>query len=307
MGKYIVKRVLVGILTLFILATITFFGVHVMPGNPFEQDNKRMTQAQYDSLNEKFGLDKPLGQQYVMFLKSAMKGDFGESIFKKGRQVSEIIKTEFIPTAKLGAVSFVLAITIGITLGIVGALTRKKWLNSLITLIASIGVSIPSFLFAMMLMVLFGVVWKLLPVSGLDKPINYVLPASALALNNLSMVTRLTRQSLRDEMHKDYITLGRSKGLSDRKVTVKHGLKNALLPVITYAGPMFANSITGSMVIENLFTIHGIGKEFSSSITNRDYPLVMGLTIFFGLLVIAMNLLSDVMAAVVDPRIKLGK
>ncbi|MBP1556024.1 MAG: ABC transporter permease [Oscillospiraceae bacterium] len=307
MIKYIIKRILIGALTLFILATITFFGVHYMPGNPFEQDNKRMTQAQYDSLNEKFGLDKPLGTQYVMFLSNAVKGDFGESIFKKNRQVNEIIATEFVPTAKLGAVSFVVAITLGLTLGIIGALTKKKWLNSVITMIASIGVSIPSFLFAMIMMVLFGVTWKLLPVSGLDTPIHYILPASALALNNLSMVTRLTRQSLRDEMHKDYITLGRSKGLSDRRVTIKHGLKNALLPVITHAGPMFANAITGSLVIENLFTIHGIGKEFSSSITNRDYPLVMGLTIFFGALVIVMNLVSDITSAIVDPRIKLGK
>jgi len=307
MVKYIIKRVLIGALTLFILATITFFGVHVMPGNPFEQDNKRMTQAQYDSLNAKYGLDKSLSEQYGMFLKNAIHGDFGESIFKKGRQVSEIIATEFIPTAKLGSVSFILAITIGLTLGIVGALTKKKWLNSLITFVASIGVSIPSFLFAMIMMVLFGVTWKILPVSGLDTPLHYILPASSLALNNLSMVTRLTRQSLRDEMHKDYITLGRSKGLSEKKVTIKHGLKNALLPVITHAGPMFANAITGSLVIENLFTIHGIGKEFSSSITNRDYPLVMGLTIFFGLLVIVMNIVSDITAAIVDPRIKLGK
>ena len=176
MIKYIVKRILVGILTLFILATITFFGVHYMPGNPFEQDNKRMTQAQYDSLNAKFGLDQPLGTQYVMFLKSAVKGDFGESIFKKGRQVSEIIKTEFVPTAKLGAVAFVVAIVVGMTLGIVGALTKRKWLNSIITFIASIGVSIPSFLFAMIMMVLFGVTWKILPVSGLDKRIGAEQP-----------------------------------------------------------------------------------------------------------------------------------
>ena len=307
MIKYIIKRVMIGVLTLFILATITFFGVHYMPGNPFEQDNKRMTQAQYDSLNAKYGLDKPLGTQYMMFLKNAAKGDFGESIFKKGRQVNEIIATEFIPTAKLGAVAFVVAITLGLTMGIIGALTKKKWLNSLITFVASIGVSIPSFLFAMIMMVLFGVTLKILPVSGLDTPVHYILPASALALNNLSMVTRLTRQSLRDEMHKDYITLGRSKGLSDRRVTIRHGLKNALLPVITHAGPMFANAITGSLVIESLFTIHGIGKEFSSSITNRDYPLVMGLTIFFGALVIVMNLVSDITSALVDPRIKLGK
>ena len=307
MIKYIIKRILIGCLTLFILATITFFGVHAMPGDPFQQDNKRMTEAQYEALRAKYGLDKPLGEQYVIFLKNALRGDFGESITKKGRQVSDIIRTEFLVTAKLGAVSFVIAMAIGLTLGIIGALTKKKWVNSLITLVATFGVSVPSFLFAMLAMILFCVSLKWLPVSGLDTPVHFILPATSLALSNLSMVARLTRSSLKDEMHKDYITLARSKGLSETKVTVKHGLKNALLPVITYAGPMFANSITGSLVIESLFTIHGLGKEFTSSITNRDYTLVMGVTVFFGLVIIVMNLVSDILAAVVDPRIKIDK
>lgn len=307
MLKYIVKRVLIGGLTLFILATITFFGVHAMPGDPFEQDNKKMSDVQYEALKAKYGLDKPLGEQYVIYLKNAVRGDFGESISKKGRQVKDIIKTEFIPTAKLGAVSFVISMALGLLLGIIGALTKSKGVNGAITLAATFGVSMPSFLFAMGAMIIFCVKLKVLPVSGLDKPINYVLPASALALSNLSMVTRLTRSSLRDEMHKDYITLARSKGLSEKVITIKHGLKNALLPVVTYAGPMFASSLTGSMVVESLFTIHGLGKEFTSSITNRDYTLVMGVTLFFGLLVIVMNIVSDILAAVIDPRIKIDK
>lgn len=307
MLRYIIKRVLIGLLTLFILSTITFFGVHAMPGDPFEQDNKRLTEAQYESLRQKYALDKTLGEQYLIFLKNAIKLDFGESITKKNRQVSDIIMTEFKITAKLGLVAFVAAMAIGIVLGILGALTKKKWINSIITFSATAGVSMPSYMFAMAAMVIFGVKLKLLPVSGLDTPIHYILPSASLALSSLSMVTRLTRQSLRDEMNKDYITLARSKGMSEKDVTVKHGLKNALLPVITYAGPMLAGSITGSMVIEALFAIHGLGKEFSSSITNRDYTLVMGVTIFFGALIIFMNIVSDIVAALVDPRIKFDK
>ncbi|MBR0137854.1 MAG: ABC transporter permease [Erysipelotrichaceae bacterium] len=308
MLKYILKRVLIGILTLFILATITFFGVHAMPGDPFQQDdNKRLTEAQLESLRAKYGLDKSIGEQYIIFLKNAARGDFGESITKKNRQVSEIIATEFKVTFKLGLIAFIASMTLGMTLGIIGALTKKKWLNSLITLIATFGVSMPSYMFAMALMVFFGVKLKLLPISGLETPIHYILPGASLALSSLSMVTRLTRSSLRDEMNKDYITLARSKGLSERAVTVKHGLKNALLPVITYAGPMLANSITGSMVIEALFTIHGLGKEFSTSVSARDYTLVMGVTMFFGALIIFMNIVSDITAAIVDPRIKFDK
>lgn len=307
MFKYILKRLGIGALTLFILTTITFFGVRAMPGDPFEQDNKRMTAQQYESLRAKYGLDKSLGEQYVIFLQNAVKGDFGESISKKNRQVSDIIWQEFQPTFKLGLVSFIVSMVVGVSLGIVGALTKKKWVNSLITLAATFGVSMPSYMFAMAAMVLFCVNLKWLPASGLDSPKHFILPVAALALSSLSMVTRLTRSSLRDEMNKDYITLARSKGLSEKLVTVKHGLKNALLPIITYAGPMLANSITGSMVIEALFSIHGLGKEFSTSITNRDYTLVMGVTMFFGALIIVMNLVSDITAAIVDPRIKFDK
>ena len=195
----------------------------------------------------------------------------------------------------------------GISFGIISALTKHRWVNSLITVMATLGVSIPGFLLAMMLMILFGVKLGWLPIVGLSDWKSYIMPSLALSFGALSTVTRLTRSSLRDVMGSDYITLARSKGTKEIWVIIKHGLKNALLPVITYAGPMFASLITGSLVIETLFSIPGIGKEFTSSISNRDYTLCMGLTIFFGLLVIIMNLVSDIAAAIVDPRIKLGK
>ena len=307
MLKYILKRLGIGLITLLILSTITFFGVRAMPGDPFEQDNKVMAPETYAALQEKFHLDKPLSEQYVIFLRNAVHGDFGESISKKGQQVSDIIALRFPVTAKLGSIAFCVAMFIGLVLGIISALTKHRWVNSLITVVATLGVSIPGFLFALLIMIVFAVKLKLLPIVGLQGPQYYILPVAALSLSPIASVTRLTRSSLRDVMHEDYITLSRSKGNKEIRTIVIHGLKNALLPVITYAGPMFAGMITGSLVIETLFSIPGIGAEFTNSITNRDYTLVMALTILFGTLVIIMNLVSDVVAAIVDPRIKLGK
>ena len=307
MLKYSLKRVFMGLLTLVILATITFFGVHNMPGDPFTQDNKVMSPETYAALEAKYGLDKPLGEQYIIYMTNAAHGDFGESISKPGQQVTDIIIKRAPVTAKLGVVAFFLAVGVGLTFGILSALSKKRWVNSLITTFATLGVSIPGFLFALLCMILFAVKLRLLPVMGLETAKHYIMPSVAIALSSISMITRLSRSSLRDVMNKDYITLARSKGTSELMVIVKHGLKNALLPVITYCGPMFAGLVTGSMVIETLFSIPGIGAEFTNSITNRDYTLVMGLTIFFGALVIVMNLISDIVAALVDPRIKLGK
>ncbi|MCF0108916.1 MAG: ABC transporter permease [Erysipelotrichaceae bacterium] len=307
MFKYIIKRLLIGCVTLFILATLTFFGMKAMPGDPFSQDNKVLSAQTIAALNAKYGLDKPVTEQYVIYLNNALHGDFGESISKKGQMVTDIIVKRAPVTAKLGVVAFTIALVVGLSFGIISALTKRRWVNSLITAFATMGVSVPGFLFAMIIMYIFGVKLRMLPVMGLDTAKHFIMPSIALSLSSISMITRLTRSSLRDEMHKDYITLARSKGTSEFWVTVKHGLKNALLPVITYCGPMFAGLVTGSMVIETLFSIPGIGAEFTNSITNRDYTLVMGLTLFFGAIVIIMNLVSDVVAAIVDPRIKLGK
>lgn len=307
MFKYIVKRLLLGIFTLFILATIVFFGMKAMPGSPFSRDNKAIPAATMEALNKKYGLDKPVSEQYVVYMKNVIHGDFGVSISKKGQSVTEIIKTRLPVTAKLDVIAFVVSMLVGITLGVISALTNKQWVNSLITILATIGVSVPGFLLAMLMMILLAVNLKLLPVVGLETPASYIMPVLALSFSPISTITRLTRSSLRDVMGSDFITLARSKGTKESMVVIKHGLKNALLPVITYAGPMFAGMITGSLVIETLFSIPGIGREFTTSISNRDYTLCMGLTILLGALVIIMTLVSDVVSAMVDPRIKVNK
>lgn len=304
MIKYVCKRIFIGILTLFILTTVTFFLMHAIPGSPFSQDNKNIPPEVFAAMEAKYNLDKPVTEQYVTYMGNVIQFDFGESISKKGQQVSDIIISRIPATAKLGTVAFVISIVVGIALGVLGALTKHRWVNSVITVIATLGVSLPSFIVALLLMIFFGVQLKLFPLIGLDGPLSYVLPAIALSLSPIAMVTRLTRSSLRDVLNKDYIILAKSKGTKDLKVILKHGLKNALLPVITYCGPLFASLVTGSFVVETLFTIPGIGKEFVSSVNNRDYFLIMGLTIFLGAIIIVMTIISDVVSALVDPRIK---
>ncbi len=307
MLKYIGKRLLLGIFTMFVLITVVFFGMKAMPGSPFSRDNKAIPAETLRALEEKYGLDKPVTEQYMVYLKNVVRGDFGISISKKGQQVSEIIKLRMPVTARLGIMAFVFSVVMGIILGVLSALTKKRWVNSVITVFTTIGVSVPGFLLSLLMMVLLAVKLKLLPVVGLNTPQSYIMPVLALSFSPVSSITRLTRSSLRDVMSSDYITLARSKGTKEFWVVVKHGLKNALLPVVTYAGPLFAGMITGSLTTETLFSIPGIGKEFTNSISNRDSTLTMGLTILLGALVIVMALVSDLVAAVIDPRIKVDK
>lgn len=307
MFKYVIKRLLIGCLTLWILATITFFGVKAMPGDPFSSDNRVLTPQAYAALEAKYGFDKPVIEQYFIYLNNALHGDFGDCIKKDGWTVADVIRVRAPVTARLGATAFVLAVVVGLVFGIVAALSKRRSVNSIITVFATMGVSIPGFLLAMILMIIFAVQLGWLPVVGLTTPKHYILPALAMSFSPISMITRLTRSSLRDVMSKDYVTLARSKGTKELIIVIKHELRNALLPVVTYCGPMFASMVTGSMVVETLFSVQGIGAEFTTSITNRDYTLVMGLTLFFGAIVIVMNLISDIVAAAMDPRIKLGK
>ncbi|MBQ1477662.1 MAG: ABC transporter permease [Erysipelotrichaceae bacterium] len=307
MLKYIAKRLLLGVFTLFVLITIVFFGMKAMPGSPFSRDNKAIAADTLRALEQKYGLDKPVTEQYVIYVKNVLRGDFGISISKKGQQVTEIIKQRLPVTAKLGVYAFLFSVIVGVTLGVLSALTRHRWVNSVITVFTTIGVSVPGFLLSLLMMVLLAVKLRLLPVIGLNTPQSYIMPVLALSFSPVSSITRLTRSSLRDVMSSDYITLARSKGTKEFWVVVKHGLKNALLPVVTYAGPLFAGMITGSLTTETLFSIPGIGKEFTNSINNRDYTLCMGLTILLGALVIIMALISDLVAAMIDPRIKVDK
>ena len=304
MPKYIIKRVLIGFVTLFVLASVTFFLMKATPGSPFSLAKYKTPEA-LAAAEAKYNLDKPLMEQYVIYLKGVAQGNLGESMINTGRSVSYYIKTGFPVTARLGLIAFILALVGGIALGTGAALSRHKWVNNLCMFVATIGVSVPSFLIAMIMLIVFGVQLHILPFIGLNSPLNYIMPALSLAFYPIAMIARLTRSSMLEVMDQDYIILARSKGTPYKKVVIKHALKNAMLPVVTYAGPMFAFMLTGSFVIESVFSIPGIGSAFVSCITTRDYPIIMGLTIFLGFLVITFNLITDILSAIIDPRIKL--
>lgn len=307
MLRYIVKRLAVGLVTLFLLATITFFLMHIIPGSPFAGESTKLPAKVLERLYEKYGLDKPIMEQYVIYMKNAVRGDFGVSIYRKGKSIDKIIAGGLPYTARLGAVSVCVALVMGIFLGTVAAFTKKKWLSNLVLVLATAGVSMPGFLLSVLLLLLFGVVLQWLPFVGLGSPLHYILPSIGMAFAPISMIARLVRSSLREVMKQDYMVLARAKGTSEKLVIWRHGLKNAMLPVITYAGPMIATLLTGSFVIESLYSIPGIGAEFVTSITNRDYTMIMALTILYGSFIIIANIVTDIVNAMIDPRIKLGR
>ena len=307
MLKYVLKRLVVSLLTLWIMFTLTFFLMHLTPGNPFLGDRK-ITPEILANLEAKYGLDKPLLVQYEMYAKNVVQGDLGESIKLAGQSVNEIIARKFPYSLKLGLFASAIAIFFGTILGTISALRKNTGTDRAIMFIVTIGIAVPSFVVATVSMVLFGVKLHLFPtVSNLDTLSSFILPGFALSFFPLSFITRLMRSSMLDVINQDYIRTARAKGLSERVVIFKHGLRNGILAVVTYAGPMGASVLTGSFVIESIFSIPGLGSSFVTSITAKDYPTVMGVTIFFGALLIFMNFLVDIVYRFVDPRINITK
>jgi len=276
-----------------------------MPGSPFDTAN--ISPTMLETLERNYGLDKPLDQQYVKYLSDIFHGDLGLSYKKPGLTVNQIIARGFPITLRLGAGAFILALIIGIIVGICMSVTGSEINRGMLLTLSTLGVSIPNFVLAILLMMIFGVSLKWLPTLGLTTPKHYILPVVSLAVYPIAEISRLVHSSYTEEMNQDYVLMAREKGLSVFQIRFKHILKNALLPVITVSGPLFAFLITGSFVVESIFTIPGIGKEFVNSINNRDYTVIMGLTIFVGAIVIAANLLSDIVCVLVDPRIRLDK
>lgn len=305
MGRYILKRVGAAIVTIFLVATITFFLMNFVPGGPFIGEKSISPQAQA-ALNEKFGLDKPLLVQYKNYLAHAFKGDFGPSLKQRGRTVTEIISGKFPVSARLGGISVVVALLIGIPLGCLAAINRGKWGDNFIIVIATCGIAVPSFVLCTVGMYLFGVHLKLLPTFGLTSPLHYVLPVFALSFYPTAYITRLMRSSMLDVIGQDYIRTSRAKGVSQFLSLFKHALRNAVLPVVTYVGPLLAYTLTGSFIVEKIFVIPGLGGQFVSSIMNRDYTVIMGTTIFLATLVIVMNTIVDIAYKLIDPRIQLN-
>ena len=308
-----------GLVTLWLVITITFFLIHMLPGDPF-QSEKAIPPKVKENLMAKYHLDRPLGEQYVEYLKNIAKGDLGSSMKVRGRTVNDVINQSFLTSADLGARSIIFALVLGIPLGIIAALKRGKYQDRLAMIVAIIGISVPSFVLAGLMQKYFVDIHNgflidngFLPeffrirLSGWDSPEKKILPVVALGLYTVALIARLLRDKMIEVMGQDYIRLAVAKGVKPRNIVFKHALRNAILPIITIMGPTIAAVLTGSFVIEKMFSIPGLGKYFVDSINDRDYTMVLGVTVFYAIFLIVMMILVDIVYVLVDPKIKLGK
>jgi oligopeptide transport system permease protein len=293
-------------ITLLLVITITFFLMHAIPGGPFTRE-KTLPPAVIKALEAKYKLDQPLYKQYIDYLTGIARFDFGPSFQKIGVNVTEMIWKGFPVSAKVGGLSALMVLILGIPIGMISALKQNKWQDQLSMFIATIGVTIPSFVMATLIIYIFSSKLGWLPSYGLKTWKHYIGPVIALGGFSLSFVSRLTRSSMLEVLQQDYIRTARAKGLPEFIVIAKHALKNALIPVVTYVGPMVATILTGSFVIERIFAIPGMGKYFVESVNNRDYTVIMGMTIFYAAFLVVMVLIVDIVYAFIDPRIKVGE
>ncbi len=280
--------------------------MHSIPGGPFVRE-KAVPDEILKALNEKYNLDAPLYIQYLDYMKGLITFDLGPSYSKIGTSVNDLLEAGFPTSAKIGGMASLLIILIGIPLGIISALKQNKPIDYIVMFMATLGVTVPSFVVATLIIYFFGGKLGWIPTFGLDTWRGYIGPVIALSGYSLSFVSRLTRSSMLEVLRQDYIRTARANGLSEFKVIAKHAVKNALIPVVTYIGPMVAAIMTGSFVIEKIFAVPGMGRYFIESIGNRDYTTIMGMTVFYAIFYIIMILLVDVAYSLIDPRIKLGK
>ena len=308
MARYILKRVLVGILTLWVLITVTFALMHTIPGNPFQQREENRTPPEVlERINARYGLDKPVWQQYLRYLNDFIHGDFGISFKHANVSVNAIIARGFPVSGRIGLMAVALSLVLGLTLGILSAIRRGRWMDWSSMLFATIGISLPAFVISVLMMYLFAYKLKWLPSFGITSWRHYILPVICLSFSPTAYIARLTRSSMLEVLRADYIRTARAKGLTESMVILRHALRNAILPVVTYVGPLLAALLTGSFVVEQLFAVPGIGMEYVDSIGARDYALIMGVTVFFGLLVIVCNLVVDILYGIIDPRIRIDE
>ena len=301
---YILKRIVLAIVTVWVVITITFFVMRIVPGGPFMSE-KAISETAQAALEAKYGLDKPVTEQYFTYLRDVVtKLDFGPSLKQRGRMVADVIYDGMRTSVKLGLIAAFCAGIMGIVLGSVAALRRNRPVDKIIMVITTAFVSMPSFIMGSLLLVAFSVKLSIFPANGAEAG-GLVLPVITLALYPMAYITRLTRSSMLDVLGQDYIRTARAKGVDGMHIIFGHALKNSLIPVITYFGPMLAYIVTGSLVVEQIFAMPGIGRAFVNSITNRDYPLIMGTTIVLATLIVVMNLVSDILYKAVDPRITL--
>lgn len=309
MAKYFIKRVAYGIVTLFVLVTLTFFMQQLLPGGPFTGD-KNLPEATMEALYAKYGLDKPLWMQYFIYLGNCLHGDLGVSL-QNNREVTTVIAESFMVSFDVGIRAIIFAFVLGVILGTVAAIKRGGALDTVCMFIALIGVSVPSFIVASILQYFLAMKLTMatgttfFATTGWNDWNSKILPVFALGFGSLAQISRLTRTSMLDVLGQDYIKTAKAKGLSQPAIIWKHALRNAIMPVVTVLGPITAGVLTGGFVVENIFSIPGMGRYFVQSIQNRDYTLIAGTTIFYGAFLIIANLVVDLVYGVIDPRVKL--
>jgi oligopeptide transport system permease protein len=293
------------LLSLYLIVTATFFLMRLAPGNPFTSE-KQLPPEIEAALNEHYGLDDPWYQQYADYLVRIVQWDFGPSFKYKTRTVNDLISEGFPVSLALGAQAILIALSLGLLLGIIAALHHNKWQDYGAMIVAVFGISVPSFIMATVLQYFFAIKWGLLPVARWDSFMHTILPSLALAASPMAFIARLTRSSMLEVLANDYIRTAKAKGLSKGVITIKHTIRNALLPVVSYMGPLSAGIITGSFVIERIFGIPGLGSHFVTSISNRDYTVIMGVTVFYSIILLVSILLVDIAYGLIDPRIKIA-
>ncbi|MGO4938119.1 ABC transporter permease [Fundicoccus sp. Sow4_H7] len=305
MWKYVLKRTAYILIALIVIITATFFLMRLAPGNPFAGEQQTMTPAILEQLNRKYGLDDPWYVQYWNYLVNVFRFDFGESMKYRGRSTNDMIAESFPVSLALGGQSLLIAIGLGVLLGVISAMYHNKAGDYISTIIAVLGISIPSFILAGLLQYFLGLKLGLFPISGWKSYMHTILPSIALGLGYMGNIAKMTRSSLLEQNTSEYVKLAKAKGLRKWGVVFKHSLRNALLPVVTYLGPLTAGIVTGSFVVENIFAIPGLGRHFVLSIGNRDYTVIMGTTVFYSILLLFAVLIVDILYVLIDPRIQL--
>ena len=305
MIQYIIKRLLAAILSMFLLVTATFFLMHAVPGSPFNPgEQKNIPPEILAQIRSKYGLDDPPFKQYVSYMGKLLQGDLGVSFKKQNYSVNELVMGGFPASAKIGIWAIIVALAIGLPLGIISALKRGGWMDWFSMILATIGIAVPTFIIAMLLLYIFAMRLGWLPVFGWGTWKHMVIPVACLSLSPIAYITRLMRSSMLEVSRQDYIRTARAKGVGEFMVIGKHAVRNAILPVVTYLRPLVAGLLTGSFVIERLFMIPGLGRYFVTAVSDRDYSVILGLTIFYGGFLMICILLVDIAYAIIDPRVR---
>lgn len=307
MLRFIGRRLLVALPTLFLVVTVAFFMMRAAPGSPFDMDRKLAPEI-LKNVQAKYGMDRPLSEQYVRYLGDAVRGDFGPSLKYKDKTVLDILKENYSVSLKLGGFAILIASIMGVSLGVLAALRQNRTTDYVIMTVAILGVCIPTFVTAPLLVLALASKLGWLPSAGWNDGAlpNLILPITVLALPQIAIISRLTRAGMIEVLHSNYVRTARAKGLSEGRIVGKHALRAAILPLVSYLGPACAGLLTGSLVVEKIFNLPGLGKFFVISALQRDYTVVMGMVIFYAALILVLNLISDLLYAVLDPRVRLS-